>query len=78
VPINVAVEEPRTRVVSHESDRDIIIRAPDAYDVAHNGVVEVVRRVSCAADDVEDMAMQVKRVLIKYTAARRSAFLVRA
>jgi hypothetical protein len=78
VPINVTVEEPRTGVVSLEPDRDIIVRVPDAYNVAHDGVVEVVSRVSCAADDVEDMSMQVDWVLIKYTAARRSAFLVRA
>jgi hypothetical protein len=77
VPINVAVEEPRTRVVGLETDRDIIVRVTDADDVAHDGVVEVVRRVSRAADDVEDMSMQVERVLIKNTAARQSEILAR-
>jgi hypothetical protein len=65
VPIDVAVKEPRTRVVSLEPDRDIIIRAAETYDVAYDGVVIVVRRVACAADDVEGMSMQVDRVLIK-------------
>jgi hypothetical protein len=73
----MAVEEPRTRVVSLKPDRDIIVRVTDADDVAHDGVVEVVGRVSRAADDVEDMSMQMERVLIKNAAARHSAFLAR-
>ena len=65
VPIDMAVEEPRARVVSYEPERNIIGRAASAYDVAHNGIVEVVRRVACATDDVEGMSMQVDRVLLK-------------
>ena len=42
VPVNVAVEEPRTRVVREEPDRDIIARVADAYDVADNWVHKVV------------------------------------
>ena len=62
------MKEPRPRVVSLEPDRDIIVRATNVYDVAHDWVVEVVRRVSRAADDVEDMSMQVERMLIKNAA----------
>jgi hypothetical protein len=69
VPIDVAVEEPRPRVVGLEPDRDIIVHVADAYDVTYNRVVKVVRRVARAADDVEDMSMQVERVLIKNAAA---------
>ena len=65
VPIDVAVEEPRARVVSPEPERNIIGRGAGAYDVAHDGVVEVVRRVARAADDAECMSMQVDRVLLK-------------
>ena len=42
MPINVAVEEPRARVVSEESDRDIITRVADAHDVADDRVIKVV------------------------------------
>jgi len=42
VPVNVAVEEPRARVVSEEPDRDIVASVADAYDVADDGVLKVV------------------------------------
>ena len=64
MPIDVAVKEPRPRVVSLEPDRDIIIRVAEADNVAHDRVVVVVRRASRAADDVEDVSVQVDRVLI--------------
>jgi hypothetical protein len=72
VPIDVAVEEPRARVVSHEPDRDIIGFDAYVHDVAYDGVVEVVRRTSCAANDVEGMPMQVDRMLFKDAEAWRS------
>ena len=75
VPINVAMKEPWPRVISLEPDRDIIVRAANVYDVAQDWVVVVVRRVARAADDVEDMSMQVERVLIKNAAAQQSGIL---
>ena len=42
VPIDVAVKEPRPGVVGLEPDRNIVVRAANAYDVAHNWVVKVV------------------------------------
>ena len=42
MPINVAVEKPRARVVGKESDRDIIARVADAHDVADDRVIKVV------------------------------------
>ncbi len=65
MPINVAVEEPRARIVSKESDRDIIAhaRVPHAYDIADDGVVEVISLAAGAADDVEGVSVQVNRVL---------------
>ena len=42
VPVNVAVEEPRARVVREEPDRDIVTRLADAYDIADDGVLKVV------------------------------------
>ena len=53
----MAVEKPRARVVSKEPDRDIIARVADAHDVADDGVIKVVRRITGTADHGERMAM---------------------
>jgi hypothetical protein len=42
MPVNVAVEEPRARVVRVEPDRDIIAKVTDAYYIADNWVHKVV------------------------------------
>jgi hypothetical protein len=42
MPIYVAMEEPRARVVREEPDRDIISSIADAHDVADDRVHEVV------------------------------------
>lgn len=63
MPINVAVEEPRARVVSEESDRNVIARVPDAHNIADDGIVEVISFAVGAADDVEGVSVQVNRVL---------------
>jgi hypothetical protein len=63
VPINVTVEEPWARIISEESDCNVVARVPDAHDVANDGVVKVISRVASAADDVEGMPVQVHRVL---------------
>ena len=56
VPIDVAVEEPRARIVGDEADGDLIICASaNAYDVAHDWVDPVVLRAVRATDDVECM-----------------------
>ena len=57
MPVNVAVEEPRARVVSKEPDRDFIARVADAHDVADDRVIKVVRRITGTADHGERMAM---------------------
>ena len=54
VEVDVAVEEPRARVVRLEADRDIVGRATPSRDgIAPDGVVEVVFRRVGAADDCE-------------------------
>ncbi len=65
MPVNVAVEEPRARIVSEESDRDVIVigDVPDAHDIADDRVVEVISLATGAADDVEGVSVQVNRVL---------------
>ena len=56
MPVNVTVEEPRSRVVREESDGDLIICASaNANDVAHDGVDKVVCCAVRATDNVERM-----------------------
>jgi hypothetical protein len=57
VPINVAVEEPRARVVGEEPDRDTIALNADTHDVADDRVVKVVRRIPSTADYGERMSV---------------------
>ncbi len=63
MPVNVAVEEPGTDIVGEEADRNIVSGSAGAHNVANYGVVEVVRVVSGATDDVEGLSVQVDRVL---------------
>ncbi len=64
VPINVAVEKPRTRVVSDEADRDIIFTSEaHVHDVAEDRVLKVIRRITSTADNGERMTMQVNWML---------------
>jgi hypothetical protein len=63
MPVDVAAEEPRTRVVSEESDRHTLPRVSHAHNVTDDGVVKVVGRIASAADDMKCVAMQVDRVL---------------
>ena len=55
VEVDVAVEEPRARVVGLEADRDVVARGGRArrHDVAPDRVVVVVYSRACAADDGE-------------------------
>jgi len=59
----MAMEEPRSRVISLKPDRDIIPRIADVNHVTPDGVVEIVTAVPCTAHDVERMSMKVNRVL---------------
>jgi hypothetical protein len=63
MPIDVAVEEPRARIVSEESDRDVIVRVSDAHDIAFDGVDKVITLAAGTADDMEGVSVQVNRVL---------------
>jgi hypothetical protein len=57
VPINVAVKEPRARVVGEEPDRDTISNPADVHHVADDRVFKVVRRIASTPDYGERMAM---------------------
>ena len=64
VEVDVAVEEPRARVVRVEADRDVVprLRRARVHYVAPDRVVVVVRGAARAADDGERMPVQVERV----------------
>jgi hypothetical protein len=74
VPVDVAMEEPRARVVREEPDCDIITEVADVHDVAEDGIVIVVRGVTTAAYNSERMSMQVNGMLL---GERESSDLVR-
>jgi hypothetical protein len=65
VPIDVAVEQPRTRVVGEEADSNIVTGIADAHDVADYGIDEVVGRIPCATDHPEGVPVQMHRVLYR-------------
>jgi hypothetical protein len=65
VPVNVAVEEPRAGIVGDKTNCDIIPSEANTHDIPNNGVVEVVGRVTSAADHIEAVAMQMNRMLSK-------------
>ena len=53
VEVDVAVEEPRARVVGGEADGDVVAVAADAHDVTLGRVHVVVRGLAGRADNVE-------------------------
>ena len=55
VEVDVAVEEPRARVVGAEADRDVVVvgRSARRDDIAPDGVLVVVGRRACRANDRE-------------------------
>ena len=63
MPIDVTVEEPRTRIVGEETDGYVIATVADTHDIANHGIHKVVRRVTSAANYGEGVPMQVNRVL---------------
>jgi len=62
VEVDVAVEEPRSSIIGHESEGYVVARETGVNDVADNGVVVVVHGAAGAADDMEVVAVQVERV----------------
>ena len=63
MPINVAVEEPRTRIVGEEPDRDVVASDADTDNITTYGVIEVVGRIPSTTDHGEGVPMQVNGVL---------------
>jgi hypothetical protein len=57
MPIDMAMEEPRTRVVGEEPYSDVIPSITDTYNISNDGIVEVVGRATCTTDHMEVVSM---------------------
>ena len=69
MPVDVAVEEPRARVVGKEANCDFIPSSTYTHDIPDNGVVKVVGRVPSAADHMEVVSVQMDRMLLREATA---------
>jgi hypothetical protein len=65
VPVDVAVEEPRAGVIGEEANCDDIPSFAHIHNIPDNGVVEIVRRVTSATNDVEVVPVQMNRMLLR-------------
>ena len=63
MPIDVAVEEPRTRIVGVEADRNVVTSVANTHNIANHGVNEVVGRIPSTTDHREGVPVQVNGVL---------------
>lgn len=63
MPIDMAVENPRSRVNSLKTNCYFISRGANAHYVTKYRVVVVIRTVTCTADDVEIMAVKMNGML---------------
>ena len=61
----MAMEEPRTRVIGHKTNRNIISGTANADYITQYRVVPVIGTVPCTADDIERMAMKMDGVLMR-------------
>jgi hypothetical protein len=62
MPVDVAVEEPRSGVVRDEADRDIIVRTAHAHHIAARRVIEVRAGLSSALDNRERVSVKLRRI----------------
>jgi len=64
VPVDVAVEEPGAGVVRKEPNRDNVPGITHTHDISNNRVVKIVGCITCAADHMEIVPVQMNRVLL--------------
>ena len=57
VPIDVAVEEPWTRIVGEEAERDVVASEADTHNIPTHGVLVVVGRIPSATNHGEGVPM---------------------
>jgi hypothetical protein len=63
MPVDMAVEKPWSRVISHKTDRNIISQISHADHVTQYRVVIVICAVPCTANNIESVSMKMNRVL---------------
>ena len=64
MPIDVAVEEPRARVVRVESERHIVACLSNVDNITSHWVGVVVSRAACDTDDVKGVTMEMEWMLV--------------
>ena len=69
MPVDVAVEEPRARVVGKEANCDFIPSNTYTHDIPNNRIIKVVGRVPSAADHMEVVSVQMNRMLLREATA---------
>ena len=74
MPVDVAVEEPGSGVVSGETDGNVVTSGTDVDDITTRGVGVVVGVGASAANDIEDVTVQVKRVTTTDDTTRHAEF----
>lgn len=57
------MEEPRSRIVGEEPDSNLITSIANTHDISDDRIVEVVGRVTSAADHVKVVPVQMDRAL---------------
>lgn len=57
MPIDMAMKDPRTRIVCYESESDIIRWASDTHHITSDRVLVVIYVASGHADDVKVVSM---------------------
>lgn len=62
VPVDMAMQEPRSRIVRHESNRRIVAHISSIDRIPPHGVVVIINRAACASNGPERMAMQMERM----------------
>jgi hypothetical protein len=63
MPVDVAVENPRTSIVRFEANGDIVASKTRGHNVALNRINEVVHGATCTANNREGVSMQMDRML---------------
>ena len=74
MPVDMAMQEPGTGIVGLESDGNVVTSGTDVDDITTRGVGVVVDVGASAANDIEDVTVQVKRVTTTDDTTRHAEF----
>jgi hypothetical protein len=65
MPVDMAVEQPRPRVINRKTEGNFISCSTNADYVTYNSVIPVIGTVPCTADDMEIMTMKMDGMLTR-------------